>query len=79
MRVTDGLADIGGLDIDAAIIGFLGAIADDSDSGLGPPASGPPPPPEKRARRQLWDDVRTAKEMLSRSSHHHDLRPAARA
>jgi hypothetical protein len=67
VRVTDGLADIGGLDIDAAIIGFLGAVADDSDS-VWARLEQPTTPPEKRARRQLWDDVRTAKEMLSRSS-----------
>ncbi|GAA1025980.1 hypothetical protein GCM10009557_02010 [Virgisporangium ochraceum] len=67
VRVSDGLADIGGLDIDAAIIGFLGAIADDSES-VWARLEQPTTPPEKRARRQLWDDVRTAKEMLSRSS-----------
>ncbi len=67
VRVTDGLADIGGLDIDAAVIGFLGAMADDTGevwARLEQPAT----TPDRRARRQLWDDVRTAKEMLSRSS-----------
>jgi hypothetical protein len=67
VRVTDGLADIGGLDIDAAVIGFLGAMSDDTESvwaRLEQPAT----TRDKRARRQLWDDVRTAKEMLSRAS-----------
>lgn len=66
VRVTDGLADIGGLDIDAAIVGFLGALPSDEEvwARLEQPAT----TPDMRARRQLWDDVRTAKEMLSRTS-----------
>jgi len=52
---SDGLNDLGGLDVDAAIVGFLeatyGALWTD-------PAT----------RLRLWDDVRSAKEMLSRSS-----------
>lgn len=67
VRVSDGLADIGGLDIDATIIGFLGAMADDTES-VWARLEQPTTTRDKRARRQLWDDVRTAKEMLSRSS-----------
>jgi actin-like ATPase involved in cell morphogenesis len=52
---TDGLNDVGGLDVDAAIVGFLeasyGQLWTDAVS-----------------RRQVWEDVRNAKEMLSRSS-----------
>jgi hypothetical protein len=52
---TDGLNDVGGLDVDAAIVAFLeasyGTLWTDSVS-----------------RRQVWDEVRTAKEMLSRAS-----------
>ncbi|MEV4516018.1 Hsp70 family protein [Dactylosporangium sp. NPDC049525] len=52
---SGGLNDLGGLDVDAAIVGFLqatyGALWTDATT-----------------RRQLWDDVRTAKEMLSRAS-----------
>jgi len=52
---TDGLNDVGGLDVDAAIVAFLeasyGALWTDAVS-----------------RRQVWDEVRTAKEMLSRAS-----------
>ena len=43
VRVTDGLADIGGLDIDAAIVGFLGARSPRTRSRSGPGWSSPPP------------------------------------
>ncbi|GGM67807.1 Hsp70 family protein [Dactylosporangium sucinum] len=52
---SDGLNDLGGLDVDAAVIAFLQATYGELWTT---PA----------ARRQLWDDVRSAKEMLSRAS-----------
>ncbi|MET7403172.1 Hsp70 family protein [Dactylosporangium sp. NPDC005572] len=52
---SDGLNDVGGLDVDAAVIAFLQATYGELWTS---PA----------ARRQLWDDVRSAKEMLSRAS-----------
>jgi molecular chaperone DnaK (HSP70) len=52
---SDGLNDVGGLDVDAAIVAFLeatyGRLWTDAVS-----------------RRQVWEEVRNAKEMLSRSS-----------
>src|SRR2546421_714183 len=52
---SDGLNDVGGLDVDAAIVAFLqasyGELWKDAVS-----------------RRQLWEDVRNAKEMLSRTT-----------
>ncbi|MET7424754.1 Hsp70 family protein [Dactylosporangium sp. NPDC005555] len=52
---SDGLNDVGGLDVDATVVAFLeatyGTLWTDAAS-----------------RRQLWDDVRSAKEMLSRAS-----------
>jgi len=52
---SDGLNDVGGLDVDAAIVAFLeatyGRLWTDAVS-----------------RRQVWEDVRNAKEMLSRTS-----------
>ena len=66
VRVTDGLADFGGLDIDAAIVGFLGALS--PDDLVWARLEQPTTAPDMRARRQLWDDVRTAKEMLSRTA-----------
>ncbi|MFB9406566.1 Hsp70 family protein [Dactylosporangium matsuzakiense] len=52
---SDGLNDVGGLDVDAAVVGFLQATYGELWTS---PAT----------RRQLWDDVRSAKEMLSRAS-----------
>jgi actin-like ATPase involved in cell morphogenesis len=53
--LSGGLGEVGGLDVDAAIVAFLqathGQVWTDTSS-----------------RRQLWDEVRTAKEMLSRAS-----------
>ncbi|MFC4998942.1 Hsp70 family protein, partial [Dactylosporangium cerinum] len=64
---TDGLADVGGLDVDAAVVGYFGAVyaADRAEDWqrLEHPAAAA----DRRARRQLWDDVQTAKELLSRS------------
>ncbi|WP_433219828.1 Hsp70 family protein [Dactylosporangium sp. CS-047395] len=52
---SDGLNDVGGLDVDAAVIGFLQATYGQLWT-------------DPATRRQLWDDVRSAKEMLSRAS-----------
>ncbi|MEU7876360.1 Hsp70 family protein [Dactylosporangium sp. NPDC049140] len=52
---SDGLNDVGGLDVDAAVVAFLQATYGELWTS---PAQ----------RRQLWDDVRSAKEMLSRAS-----------
>jgi Hsp70 protein len=52
---TDGLNDVGGLDVDAAIVAFL-------EASYGTPWT------DAVSRRQVWDEVRTAKEMLSRAS-----------
>jgi ABC-type xylose transport system substrate-binding protein len=64
----EGLPDAGGLDVDAAIVSYLGAVyatrAPAAWSRLTQPASGA----DLRAARQLWQDVRDAKEMLSRSA-----------
>ena len=52
---SDGLNDVGGLDVDAAIVAFLEAT-------YGPLWT------DAVTRRQVWDEVRNAKEMLSRTS-----------
>jgi actin-like ATPase involved in cell morphogenesis len=57
---VDGRDDIGGLDIDAAIVEHLRT---DAWQRLMEPTT----IEERRAQRQLWDDVRIAKERLSRS------------
>src|SRR5690349_12838652 len=63
-----GLSDAGGLDIDAAVVAHLGTVYAARDperwARLVRPADGE----DRRAAHQLWADVRTGKEMLSRSS-----------
>src|SRR4051812_18073528 len=60
VMAVDGRDDIGGLDVDAAIVEHLRT---DAWQRLMEPAT----VEERRAQRQLWDDVRIAKERLSRS------------
>ena len=52
---SDGLNEVGGLDVDAAIVAFLGATYGQLWN-------------DAITHRQVWDEVRTAKEMLSRAS-----------
>jgi molecular chaperone DnaK len=63
---TEGLNDCGGLDIDAAIVASLGFVLHDKPgwSRLVEPKT----TADRRASRQLWDNVRQAKEMLSRAA-----------
>ncbi|WP_204008835.1 Hsp70 family protein [Virgisporangium aurantiacum] len=63
---TEGLNDCGGLDIDAAIVESLGAALGEKPgwSRLVEPKT----TADRRASRQLWDNVRQAKEMLSRAA-----------
>ncbi|WP_025273531.1 Hsp70 family protein [Haloglycomyces albus] len=63
-----GLADLGGLDVDAALVEHLGATVADSHPEAWKTLQHPSSPVELRDRRTLWKDVRGAKEMLSRSS-----------
>ena len=65
VRATRGLDDIGGLDIDAAVITYLGTVylpRHGEWRRLTEPATAA----DRRFARQLWDDVRAAKETLSR-------------
>jgi hypothetical protein len=59
---ADSRDDIGGLDVDALIVEHL-RTRNPAWNRLAEPTT----VPERRARRQLWDDVRVAKERLSRS------------
>jgi hypothetical protein len=65
---SGGREDLGGLDIDAALVSHLGGLvartAPEAWARLQQPSGGR----ERRDRRQFWVDVRAAKEMLSRSS-----------
>jgi molecular chaperone DnaK len=60
VMAVDGRDDIGGLDVDAAIVEHL--RTDDWQRLMEPSTV-----EERRAQRQLWDDVRIAKERLSRA------------
>jgi hypothetical protein len=64
----EGLPDAGGLDIDAALIAYLGAVYAARHGPLWQRLERPATTPDRRARRLLWDDVRNAKESLSRTS-----------
>jgi Ethanolamine utilization protein EutJ (predicted chaperonin) len=65
---AEGLSDTGGLDIDAAIMALLGATYADRDPAAWGRLTEPRDPDDRRAARTLWDDVRAAKEMLSRTA-----------
>jgi len=65
---TGGLDDLGGVDIDAALVGHLGQLVATRDPALWQRISQPSNPSELRDRLAFWTEVRTAKEMLSRAS-----------
>ncbi|MGX7671417.1 Hsp70 family protein [Plantactinospora sp. DSM 117369] len=62
---AQGLPDVGGLDLDAAIVGHVRSLtAGDTDTWAR--LDWPDSPADRRARLLLWQDVRSAKEQLSR-------------
>jgi len=63
---VDGRDDIGGLDVDEAILGFIRKSAVERDAALWARLERPTTVDDRRARRLLWDDARFAKERLSR-------------
>ncbi|GAA3450902.1 Hsp70 family protein [Dactylosporangium matsuzakiense] len=65
---AEGLSTSGGLDIDASIVGYLGAVHGGHNPEAWRSLTHPTTSAERRAHRLLWDDVRNAKEMLSRTS-----------
>jgi hypothetical protein len=64
---VDGLDDVGGLDVDAAIVGWLRASYSAREPEVWARLTNPVETDDRRQRRMLWDDVRVAKEMLSRA------------
>jgi hypothetical protein len=64
---VDGRDDIGGLDVDAAIVEHLGVRCAELNPVAWRRLTFPGTVEERRAQRQLWDDVRVAKERLSRT------------
>ncbi|GIF71593.1 Hsp70 family protein [Asanoa siamensis] len=65
---TEGLADCGGLDVDAAIVDHLGGTVGQRDQVAWRRLTNPGDVADRRASRQLWDNVRAGKEMLSRAT-----------
>ncbi|MFD6264230.1 Hsp70 family protein [Micromonospora chalcea] len=64
---TGGIPDLGGLDLDAALLGRLGELVGPVHPGEWARLADPTTAAERRDRQQLWDNVRGAKEMLSRA------------
>jgi molecular chaperone DnaK len=63
---VDGRDDLGGLDIDAALVEHIGKLCAERDPAIWQRLTEPGTLEDRRAQRQLWDDVRIAKERLSR-------------
>lgn len=64
---TGGIPDLGGLDLDAALLGRLGELVGPVHPREWARLTDPTTTAERRDRQQLWDNVRGAKEMLSRA------------
>ncbi|HTJ34257.1 MAG TPA: Hsp70 family protein [Dactylosporangium sp.] len=64
----DGLPDVGGLDFDHAIIEHLGKTYSESHAEKWASLANPTDANARRMRRMLYEDVRGAKEMLSRTA-----------
>jgi molecular chaperone DnaK (HSP70) len=63
-----GLADVGGLDFDHAVIQHLGQVYSRSHPDVWQRLQAPLDGTDRRHRRMLWEDVRGGKEMLSRTT-----------
>ncbi|ONI87213.1 molecular chaperone Hsp70 [Saccharothrix sp. ALI-22-I] len=65
----DGLPDLGGLDVDQALLEHVGRQVSHRDPGTWQRLLRPESTADRRARRALLEDVRAAKESLSRHAH----------
>ncbi|MFC6019818.1 Hsp70 family protein [Plantactinospora solaniradicis] len=65
---TEGLADCGGLDIDAAIVERLGTAIGAGDESMWSRLTSPVTASDRRASQQLWANARAGKEMLARTT-----------
>ena len=65
---TGGVAELGGLDLDAALVDHLGRVIAAGDPAVWQRLLHPSGAMQLRDRRSFWDDVRGAKEMLSRAA-----------
>ncbi|MEU4802485.1 Hsp70 family protein [Actinosynnema sp. NPDC023587] len=65
----DGLPDLGGLDVDQALLEHVGRQVSHRDPAVWQRLLRPESTADRRARRALQEDVRAAKESLSRHAH----------
>ncbi len=65
---SEGLPDAGGLDVDAAVVGYLSRSFEGRGADLWQRLTQPEDENDRRAAWQLWEDARLAKEMLSRAA-----------
>jgi hypothetical protein len=65
---AEGLPDAGGLDIDAAIVARIAQTMDEASQPAWQQLTSPGTAAQRRAGRELWTNVRVAKEMLSRAT-----------
>jgi outer membrane protein assembly factor BamB len=65
---SGGIAELGGLDLDAALVDHLGRVLAPAHPQAWQALAHPATAGQWRSRRQFWDDVRGAKEMLSRTA-----------
>ncbi|WP_432984113.1 Hsp70 family protein [Dactylosporangium sp. CA-233914] len=65
---SGGLEDLGGLDVDAAIVEHLGNVINQTAPASWAALRNPQSTSQRRDRRLFWDDIRGAKEMLSRAT-----------
>ncbi len=62
-----GIPDLGGVDVDAGLVDHLGALLRETAPAVWAALARPDTAARLRDRQRFWDDVRGAKEMLSRS------------
>ena len=68
VAASGGADDLGGLDLDAALVDHLGKSLAGAEPQAWQALTEPVTLAQWRARRQFWEDVRGAKEMLSRAA-----------
>ncbi|SCE94568.1 PQQ-like domain-containing protein [Micromonospora haikouensis] len=68
VTATGGVPDLGGLDLDAALVARLGERVSATDPQVWQRLTRPADAPQWRDRHQLWEGVREAREMLSRAT-----------
>lgn len=66
--VVDGLDDVGGLDVDAAVVEHLGTWYTGHDPVGWQRLTKPASAADRQARQEFWADARTCKEQLSRAA-----------